>query len=82
MVTSCAVPPTQRKQGHSAAGRLGSRHAEGLSEDFVYFLKSTAKGWLNFPLFMKYAICEPTVSRALLRMRLLHAAGRVWVKAS
>ena len=38
MVTSCAPLPTQRKQGHSVAGELGSRCTGGLPEDSVYFL--------------------------------------------
>lgn len=37
---------------------------------------------VEFSLFVKYVLGEPTVSKALLRMQVLHAAGRVWAKAS
>lgn len=48
MVTSCAPLPTQRKQGHSVAGGLGSRRTEGRSEDSVYFLALPEDGCISF----------------------------------
>lgn len=62
----------QRKRGHSAAGGLGSRRAEGLPEDLIYFLASPKDGRISF--IHECALGEPTVSRARLRMR----ESRVW----